>query len=69
MQYIIEPVYTPLTDGEINGIVNQYDLRGETREKMIQKLRGLQGKIQFQLVMVVILNDELMQPYEDMLMK
>lgn len=44
MQYIIEPVYTPLTDGEINGIVNQYDLRGETREKMIQKLRGLQGK-------------------------
>ena len=44
MQYIVEPVYTPLTDVEINGIVNQYDLQGETREKMIQKLRGLQGK-------------------------
>ena len=44
MQYIVEPVYTPLTVAEINGLVNQYNLRGERREKMIEKLRRLQGK-------------------------
>lgn len=44
MQYIVEPIYRPLTVAEINGLVNQYNLRGERREKMIEKLRGLQGK-------------------------
>ena len=44
MQYIVEPVYRPLTEAEINGLVNQFNLRGERRQKMIEKLRGLQGK-------------------------